>query len=190
MNAAAHAAQLERESHIEFVSKVYLNPGELHLARKPTRVTTVLGSCVALTIFSPSFRMGGICHGMLPNCPVLPTEQEKRILTAGCRDSCFRYIDCSILYMLRAFDKVKVPRGDLQVKLFGGSDMFSGSSGQQTVGSKNLEVARELIRKEGLRLTASNLGGGTGRKLHFFTHTGEVLMKHLNNSIREIDVGR
>lgn len=188
MTLFASSSHAEHALQIPFVAKVYLNPGELHLSRRPTRVTTVLGSCVALTIFAPRHHMGGICHGMLPNCPSLPHDHEAKWATAGCNQTCFKYMDCSILYMLQAFDKARVPRGDLQIKLFGGSDMFNGVGEAPTVGRKNLEVAQELLKREGLQLLASNLGGGAGRKLHFFTHTGEVLMKHLNNSIRAIDV--
>ena len=36
--------------------------------------------------------------------------------------------------------------------------------------------------RQGLRLTASDVGGDRGRKLLFLTHTGDVWVKRLNKS--------
>ncbi len=44
----------------------YLRPGELHIADHPGIVTTVLGSCVSVTMFSRRREVGAICHGLMP----------------------------------------------------------------------------------------------------------------------------
>ena len=43
-----------------------LMPGELWSGRGAASVRTLLGSCVALTLWHPRLRVGGMCHYLLP----------------------------------------------------------------------------------------------------------------------------
>lgn len=45
---------------------VTLQPGEFHFGGANTRIQTLLGSCVAITLWHPIRRIGGMCHYMLP----------------------------------------------------------------------------------------------------------------------------
>lgn len=148
------------------LEEIYLKPGELTVAERPTLISTVLGSCVALTLCSPRHGIGGICHAMLPRSP-------------GGAD--FKYVDSALLHLLDRFDRLRVPRRELVIKLFGGADMFDSTlpSGSLTVGKQNVEAARTLLGRERLRLQAEDTGGRQGRKLLFYSHTGEVLLKRL-----------
>jgi len=84
------------------LERYFLKPGELMITEVPTIVTTVLGSCVAITMFSERCSVGGICHAMLPKGSLAhPTDR-------------FRYVDTSILYMVHLFEtlgvrKVEIP---------------------------------------------------------------------------------
>ncbi|KAF0217441.1 MAG: chemotaxis protein [Geobacteraceae bacterium] len=154
----------------------YLKPGEMFLGENPTLVTTLLGSCVSITMYSQRFRVGAICHGLLPSC-----RGKGR---CDCTES-FRYVDCSIRQMMGGFHQLGIVREEIEVKVFGGSDMFS--SDEKTgisiaVGTQNVEMALKVIEREGLRLLVSDVGGSRGRKIFFYTHTGEVLLKRLNET--------
>ncbi len=156
----------------------YLKPGEMFNGDQATLVSTLLGSCVAVTMFSPRCRVGAICHGLLPSC------RDEHPCSGGCAEGA-RYVDCSIRLMLGWFTQRGIVRNEIEVKVFGGSDMFSikdSESSSRTVGRQNLEKALQIIEQEGLRLVASDLGGPRGRKIFFSTHTGEVLLKRLNKS--------
>ncbi len=76
-----------------------------------------------------------------------------------------------------------IGRGEIEVKVFGGSDMFSADDKPGigiAVGAQNVEMALTVIEREELRLLVSDVGGYRGRKIVFYTHTGEVLLKRLN----------
>ena len=45
---------------------VYLPAGKFHFGGGNVRVHTLLGSCVAITVWHPLKRVGGICHYLLP----------------------------------------------------------------------------------------------------------------------------
>ncbi|MBF0624191.1 MAG: chemotaxis protein CheD [Magnetococcales bacterium] len=156
-----------------------LQPGELHIATRPTVVTTILGSCVSLTLFHPSSRTGAICHGVMPRrdkgrerlSPPFPEVED-----------CFRFVDCAIRHMIGFFDRQGLGRSALTAKLFGGGDMFATSAGQISIGRQNVAVALQEVKDHALRLAASDVGGLTGRKIVFLTHTGQVFLKRLGQT--------
>jgi chemotaxis protein CheD len=152
-----------------------LQPGELYLARGPAILRTILGSCVGATFWSRRLCAGALCHGVLPLCPAVwpagftPTDGH-------------RYVDYSIRYLVQQFENLGARRDELEVKLFGGGDVLpcsTGIRGKLTVGALNCQVALEVATAEGLNVTASDLGGTRGRRIHFHTGTGEVLLHRL-----------
>lgn len=145
---------------------LYLKPAEMILSDRPVLVTTVLGSCVSIVLHHHRRQYGAICHAMLPR--------------GGCREEDhLRYVDCSILKMVEELRRRGIRLTELEVKLFGGADMWDfHQEDRESVGRQNIEAAREILQMLGLRITASSVGGPRGRKIHFFTGTGEVLVQY------------
>ena len=48
-------------------NEIFLQPGEFYFGDAATRIRTLLGSCVAITLWHPARMIGGMCHYMLPN---------------------------------------------------------------------------------------------------------------------------
>jgi chemotaxis protein CheD len=153
---------------------VYLKPGEVIVTRAPLLVSTILGSCVAITFFSPSRGFGAICHAMLP--------ENKR------QENDFRYIDTALLHIYGK--AVECGAGtDLVVKLFGGArvlDMSDSGQSNPTIGEQNVSKAEELISALGLDLAARDTGGLRGRKLFFCTRSGDVFMRRMHGGRKRI----
>ena len=157
------------------LASVYLKPGEMAVRDVPTRVTTVLGSCVAVTMYVSRFRVGAICHALLPRC------RERGQCQTGCAEP-FKYVNCVVPEMIEAIKRRGARPRDIEVKLFGGADMFApmpGSRRSVSVGGENVEEAIRAVEAFGLRIKVSDVGGTRGRKIFFFTHTGEVWLKRL-----------
>jgi chemotaxis protein CheD len=155
--------------------EVYLHPGEAYLARKPAIIRTLLGSCVGVTFWSARLRVGALCHCQLPRCP----EKKSVVLTVT---EGRRYVDFAIRDLATRFDKLGVPRAEIQVKAFGGGDVLLPSevaSLKPTIGKLNCESTLQVLREEGLGILASSLGGSTGLNIQFNTATGEVLLRRL-----------
>ncbi len=150
--------------------RVFLKPGDLYISDIPTMVSTILGSCIALTIFNKRLKTGGICHAMLPRSPY-----AKEL-------SAFRYVDSSIFYMLSKFETLGIRKDEMELKLLGGADVIDRINDETaSIGQKNIEIALEIIRNERLQIVVSDVGGKMGRKVHFYTHTGKVLLKRINS---------
>ena len=145
--------------------KIYLRPEELVIAEAPSVTTTVLGSCISVVLYSPRLKLGAICHATMPS---------------GKDENPSKYVDQSIRFMLDRFDKLGVSRRETVVKLFGGADMFSptkSGTSRRTIGEQNVRVAMAALTHAGLEPVATDVGGTQGRKLVFYSQTGEVFRK-------------
>jgi chemotaxis protein CheD len=152
-----------------------LQPGELYLARTPAILRTILGSCVSVTFWSARLGAGAMCHGVLPQAP--------QVWPAGSAASDgYRYVDFSIHCLAKQFDALGARRDELEVKLFGGADvlpLLNDRGDRPTVGALNCQSALRALAEEGFTAMASDLGGARGRRIHFHTGTGEVLVQRL-----------
>lgn len=165
--------------------QIYLKAGEIVFTEEPHVVLTVLGSCLSVTLFHRRSGTAAICHGLLPHC------RER----AGCTGECkamAKYVDCALLWMLKRFKAKGISAKDLEVKVFGGADMFSTSAravehGLMSVGRQNIAVAQKIIESEGLLVLSMDVGGNQGRKLFFNTRTGEIMLKRLTPNVILVD---
>jgi chemotaxis protein CheD len=118
-------------------------------------------------MFHPQTGIAAICHAMMPD--------------GGSPDS-FKYVDSVIHRMVLYFRQRKIPREEIQVKLFGGADMFNCiESNNSTVSRRNIGVAKRCLREYRLIPAVSDVGGKEGRKLIFRTDSGAVFLKKLNS---------
>lgn len=154
-----------------------LKPGEIFIAGTPLIVTTLLGSCIAITLFTPAHRVGAICHALLPSC--------RGGESIDCPER-YRHVSCSLHGMLALYRERGISRVVIEAKVFGGADMFSPEPDRScgrcrvSVGRQNITKAKEMLAAEGIRIIAADVGGCQGRKILFRPHTGEVFLQRMN----------
>ncbi len=146
----------------------YLHVGQGAVYRTPTLVQTVLGSCVSVTMHCARNGWGGIFHALLPRIgdyskPSSPADP-------------YRYVDSSIMELLREFSRAGIYPDSLECKVFGGASPLHQDS-DVSAGKRNVEAAMETLARAGVTVSASSVGGNVGRKLFFRTDTGLVLQK-------------
>ena len=63
---------------------IYMHAGQFIVATEPTQITTILGSCVAVCVWDPVARIGGMNHFMLPfeGGPQMSTPRYAKHATA------------------------------------------------------------------------------------------------------------
>ena len=157
---------------------VYLHPGEIFYGNKPTLVTTVLGSCLSITMYSKKTKYSGISHCQLP------FYNKFNINNVKCTEP-YKYVDCTISKMLETFAKLNINKEDLEIKLFGGGDVIATRQEREnpkTIGRQNIMAAIQTMNKYQLSITASDTGGKQGRKIFFVTNTGEIYLKRLKGN--------
>jgi len=154
------------------VIEIYLQPGELWFGDAKTRIRTILGSCVAITLWHPHQRIGGMCHYMLPS----------RVRKHGA-DLDGRYGDEAMALLIRHIHAAGSRLQDFEAKLFGGGRMFhhgycEGKSSAGAVHDRNIEVARAMAAHHGLPIKAEHLGGHGHRQVILDIWSGHAWLRH------------
>lgn len=152
------------------VIDIFLAPGEFFFGDQDTRIRTVLGSCVAVTLWHPLRLIGGMCHYMLPT----------RGLKRGSEPD-GRYGDEAIQLFLDQMKRHGTRPSEYEAKLFGGGNMFPGAHRQQTldVGRRNIELGLQLLEQHRFRLKARHMAGVGHRNVVFEVWSGDVWLKHV-----------
>lgn len=146
-------------------SDIFIHPGEWHFGDKSIRIRTVLGSCVAVTLWHPGFQIGGMCHYLLP-------IQKQQDAPANAR-----YGRDAIELMI---DTIRQNGGNLneyQAKVFGGANMFDASVDELAVGRRNVVLAQKTLAHYCLETIASDVGGDCYRQLIFNIEDGAVWVR-------------
>lgn len=148
----------------ENLNEVFLNPGEVHFGGGNTRISTLLGSCVSITLWHPRLRIGGMCHYML----------ARRVRPASAPlDG--RYADEAFAILLEHVSAAGTRPTEYQAKLFGGANMLSDLAAESIdIGRSNVAQGESLLAARQIALLAEHVGGGSQRKLHFDLWSGDV----------------
>jgi chemotaxis protein CheD len=148
--------------------EITVGVGTFYVARNPTRLSCIgLGSCLAIALHDPSHRVGGLAHAMLP----LYSEGRDK-LNPG------KYVDTSIFLMVDELMEMGVKKRTIKAKIVGGAQMFSFISPETLdVGTRNIETAKEILKKEGIPIASKDIGGTRGRTISFDIKTGRIEIK-------------
>lgn len=149
----------------------FLYPSSLFVSREPYMVKTILGSCVAICLWDKRLKIGGINHYMLPNWNGNDLASPK-------------YGNIAIDKLVERLFALGSKKEDLVAKIFGGGEMLETGKGSVTlIGERNIRVARLMLEEKKIPIVASSTGGRKGRKILFFTDTGEVRHKFLEKKV-------
>ena len=150
----------------------YLKPGFLYLTREETVIYTVLGSCVAVCLWDRQNRIGAMNHFLYPR-------------TADPAQATTRYGNVAVLTLIRLMLAEGVAREGLEGQIFGGGTQGT-SRPEEDIGTQNVQVARKILRQQGIPITSEDVGGGKGRKLIYNTGTNEAVVLKVDR-LREED---
>ncbi|GAO37388.1 chemotaxis protein CheD [Sulfuricella sp. T08] len=149
--------------------EIYLKPGEFQFGGGSTRMHTLLGSCVAITLWHPVLHIGGMCHFMLPS----RGGQQSSGLDG-------RYADEAMQLFMQEIRQRNTRPDEYQTKLFGGCRMFPQITGKKAseVGIRNIEAARSLLSANAFRIQSEDAGGSGHRRVILDLRDGNVWVKH------------
>ncbi|EXJ14944.1 chemotaxis protein CheD [Imhoffiella purpurea] len=151
---------------------IYVYPCDIWFGGGETRLRTVLGSCVAVTLWHPTLRIGGLCHFMISRSPASLKPDR-----GGC------YADSAMAMLEREIEATGRPPHEFEAKLFGGGIMFPCPDAgcdisTNRVNERNIAAGRELAKYFGHPVVAEHLGGHGHRQLVFDVASGLAWLKH------------
>lgn len=144
---------------------------DLNTAKAPDVLQTCgLGSCVGICLWDPILKLGGMAHIMLPS---------SSINTGG---TAAKFADTAIPVLITQMKRLGADTSRLVAKIAGGSQMFSfsNSSDIMKIGERNTEAVKQGLKKEGIRLLASDTGGSYGRTIEFSAENGNLFIRTVN----------
>jgi len=147
------------------MSQIYLLPGEFHFGDEHRTIKTLLGSCVAITMWNSRLKVGGMCHYKLP----------RRLVGSGSAlDG--NYGEEAVLLFLKNMKNFMLRPEDMTVGVFGAANMFSTvvKSDEKSIGVQNIKLAHQLMKKYGFNITYESLGGNVSRKVVLDVSNGAV----------------
>ena len=148
------------------MKKLFLYPAALYADNEPTQVITILGSCVAVCLWDPVLEIGGINHFMLP-------------LWNGQGLASPRYGNIAIEKLISKLEYYGSKKSDLKAKIFGGGEVIETGIKQFHIGKRNIALAKEALAEQNIPIVSSSVGGKLGRKIMFFTQSGEVRQRYV-----------
>lgn len=156
------------------MQKHFLYPGNLFVSVGLTRISTILGSCVAVCLWDRVRAIGGINHYILPfwNGEGLPTP---------------RYGNLAIYRLCEQMQRHGCEKRDLVAKVFGGAQISAEHGGLYLVGDRNVQVAWEMLEELAIPVVGHDVGGVRGRKVVFDTGSGTVYVARSRNR-EELDM--
>ncbi len=133
-----------------------------------------LGSCVAVAMFDPVKKVGGLAHVMLPESrgkgpPTVPGK----------------FADTAVPNLVARLIELGARPKNLQCKIVGGSQMFEipGSRNKSAglacgpsahIGARNVEAVKAALRDMNIPLVGEETGGNHGRTVKFDSSTGDI----------------
>ena len=130
-------------------------------------ITYSLGSCIGLSLYDPTTKLGGLLHAMLPLSNINP---EKALANPA------MFVDTGVLLLFKALYEQGAVKGRLVVKAAGcGNPM--GQNEVFKIGERNYTVLKKLLWKNNILLEAEDVGGSASRTIHFEVSTGQILLR-------------
>lgn len=139
--------------------------GECMVSSSPIVLSTLLGSCVSVCLFSEESKIGGLIHFALPDKSHAQNTQRSDL----------NFGDLAIAVLLKkilAYPGVK--KETLKAKIVGGGNVIQDIQMNSNIGALNVSKAKQVLRELGIPVVGEHVGGDSGRLIYFYTDTGRL----------------
>ncbi|MEA1867508.1 MAG: chemotaxis protein CheD [Thermodesulfobacteriota bacterium] len=133
------------------------------MSRGSSIISTVLGSCVAVSLWESKKNYGGMVHYLYPT-----TIDKKRGATA-------RYGDAAVSYLIKMFlEEEAADKKSIRAQIFGGASLQSVKC--MEIAEENIGIARLVLERFNVKIVSEDVGGAVGRKLVYNTFSNEAVV--------------
>lgn len=139
-------------------------------------VTYALGSCIAVAVYDPLTKVGGLLHYMLPDSLL---DSEKARVHPG------MFADTGIPLLFKTCYKLGAEKKRMIVKVAGGARIMDDMN-YFRIGQKNLTALRKIFWKNNVLIDAEDTGENFNRTVRLEIATGKFLVKGLGGAMKEL----
>jgi chemotaxis protein CheD len=149
--------------------KVSSNPAD-------SMITYALGSCIAVVVYDPAAKVGGLLHFMLPDST----------LDAGkAKDTPAMFADTGIPLLFKSCYKLGADKKRMIVKVAGGASILDESNFFR-IGQKNIMAMRKIFWNNNVLIDAEDTGKNINRTVRIDLGTGKVTIKRAGGQMEEL----
>jgi len=137
-----------------------------------------LGSCVAVCLYDPLARVGGMLHALLPG---QTWHKNGHGLPA-------KFVDQGVPLLIETLVALGAKPFRLTATLCGGAQMVTapGLNDKLNIGERNALVARLVLQAAGVKRVAQAIGGYKARTVKLYLVNGQVMVKTLGQEERVV----
>ena len=139
-------------------------------------VTYALGSCIAVALYDPVAKAGGLLHYMLP---------ESAIDRAKAAEHPFMFADTGIPRLIEVLRTAGGEPRRMVVRLAGGAQVLD-SQGVFQIGKRNYLAARRILWKAGILIAAEAVGGEVSRTTRLEVGSGRLWVRESSGQEQEL----
>lgn len=152
---------------------------DMNIVKSPNTIrTSGLGSCVGVILYHPLKKMAGLAHIMLPDSSLARSETVHKA----------KYADTAIESLIQMLSIAGADKNRLKAKIAGGAEMFKFTTKSEVmrIGPRNVEAVKNELKRFSIPLIAEDVGGSSGRTIEFIPETGKLMIRTVNQSVKEI----
>lgn len=147
------------------MANIVVDISDLKVSKDPEAVlvTYALGSCIAVAVHDPVGKVAGMIHYMLPQSSIAPEKAAERPAM---------FADTGIPLLFKTMYALGGDKARLVVKVAGGGALYQ-DSGMFDIGRRNYTMLRKMFWKNGIIITAEDVGGSKSRTVRLHVGTGQ-----------------
>ncbi|MDX9746628.1 MAG: chemotaxis protein CheD [Syntrophales bacterium] len=149
--------------------KVSDNPGDI-------LVTYALGSCIAVAVYDPRVKVGGLLHYMLP---------DSGLDVKKAQDQPGMFADTGVPLLFKSCYRLGAEKKRMIVKVAGGASILDDTHFFR-IGQKNITALRKIFWKNNVMIEAEDTGANYNRTVRLDLSNGKFLIKSSMGMIKEL----
>ena len=156
-------------------AEIRVRVADFAVGAEGTISTIGLGSCVAIVLYDPRARVGGMAHVLLPN------ESMSRD-----RSNPAKFPTTAVPLVLEQMGRLGASDRRVRATIVGGASMFGNliPAGGINIGERNIVSVREVLAQADVPIVAEDTGGDYGRSVYLYLADGRVEVRSLRRGSR------
>ncbi|KAF0123323.1 MAG: chemotaxis protein CheD [bacterium] len=139
-------------------------------------ITYALGSCIAVAVYDPKVKVGGLLHFMLPDSSI-------DINKAGDKPAMFA--DTGVPLLFKSCYRLGAVKTHMLVKVIGGASILDDSN-YFRIGQRNLTALRKIFWKNNVMINAEDTGENHNRTVRLHVSDGRCYVKNSTEGMKEL----
>lgn len=144
---------------------------------KDVLITIGLGSCVAIILYDPTARVGGMAHVLLPS-PALSRKDG----------NVAKFPQTAVPRLVELMGEQGGNARRMTGRLVGGASMFAGLGAPGTIqmGERNVVASRQALHQQGIAIIGEATGGDFGRTVRLWVADGRVEVSSVSHGVSHL----